>query len=209
MSRQEDAELYLAEARNVASLDHPHIVPVYDVGGTDYYPCFVVSKFIDGQTPAARHPRGRCTWRQASELVETVAEALHHAHKQGLVHRRAGNILLDPTGKPFVVDFGLALREQDVEGPTPTQTHGKKLLTGRVPNSGSMRNPGTAGTSRREHASPQGSTLCRHAALHEPRAGLGRGAPGRRPVRRLQPGSGLLRAADRLAPILGRDPGER
>jgi serine/threonine protein kinase len=52
--------------------------------------------------------------------VATVAEALHHAHKQGLVHRdiKPGNILLDKGGKPFVVDFGLALREQDVgKGP--------------------------------------------------------------------------------------------
>src|SRR5207247_892857 len=54
------------------------------------------------------------------ELVATVAEALHHAHKQGLVHRdiKPGNILLDRSGKPFVADFGLALREQDVgKGP--------------------------------------------------------------------------------------------
>ena len=52
--------------------------------------------------------------------MATVAEALHHAHKQGLVHRdiKPGNILLDRSGKPFVADFGLALREQDVgKGP--------------------------------------------------------------------------------------------
>ena len=52
--------------------------------------------------------------------MATVAEALHYAHKQGLVHRdiKPGNILLDKSGKPFVADFGLALREQDVgKGP--------------------------------------------------------------------------------------------
>src|SRR5208337_4149796 len=56
----------------------------------------------------------------AVELVATVDEALHFAHKQGLVHRdiKPGNILLDKTGKPFVADFGLALREEDVgKGP--------------------------------------------------------------------------------------------
>src|SRR5262249_53561273 len=54
------------------------------------------------------------------ELVATVAEALHHAHKQGLAHRdiKPGNILLEKSGKPFVADFGLALREQDIgKGP--------------------------------------------------------------------------------------------
>ena len=73
---------------------------------------------------APTSPRGSsspgCRIHEAVELVATVAEALHHAHKQGLVHRdiKPGNILLDRSGKPFVADFGLALREQDVgKGP--------------------------------------------------------------------------------------------
>ena len=116
-----DAEAYLAEARTVANLDHPNIVPVYDVGGDDHFPCFVVSKYIDGlrpRRPAQANPGRRCTRRR--KLAATVAEALHHAHVQGLVHRdvKPGNILLDKSGKPFVADFGLALREQDVgKGP--------------------------------------------------------------------------------------------
>ena len=47
-----DAETYLAEARTVASLDHPNIVPVFDVGNTEPFPCYVVSKFIDGSRPS-------------------------------------------------------------------------------------------------------------------------------------------------------------
>src|ERR1700677_5068489 len=48
VDRPETAEAYLTEARTVANLDHPHIVPVYDVGSNDQFPCFVVSKFIEG-----------------------------------------------------------------------------------------------------------------------------------------------------------------
>jgi len=120
VDRPEAAEAYLTEARTVANLDHPHIVAVYDVGSTEQFPCFVVSKYIDGMDLATRLKRSRLSTHEAVELVATVAEALHHAHKQGLVHRdiKPGNLLLDKSGKPFVADFGLALREQDVgKGP--------------------------------------------------------------------------------------------
>src|SRR5271165_2429673 len=120
VDRPEAAEAYLTEARTVANLDHPNIVPVFDVGSTDEFPCYVVSKYIDGTDLARRLKQSRLSIHQTVELVATVADALHHAHKQGLVHRdiKPGNILLDRTGKPFVVDFGLALREQDVgKGP--------------------------------------------------------------------------------------------
>jgi hypothetical protein len=127
VSQPEIAEAYLTEARTVASLDHPNIVPVHDVGHTEQSPCFVVSKYLDGTDLATRLKQARLSIHEAVELVATVAEALHHAHKQGLVHRdiKPGNILLDKSGKPFVGDFGLALREQDVgKGPryagTPT-----------------------------------------------------------------------------------------
>jgi serine/threonine protein kinase/formylglycine-generating enzyme required for sulfatase activity len=115
-----DVEDYLTEARTVAILDHAHIVPVYDVGSTEDFPCFVVSKFIDGTDLATRIKQSRLSIHEAVEVVATVAEALHHAHKQGLVHRdiKPGNVLLERSGKPFVADFGLALREQDVgKGP--------------------------------------------------------------------------------------------
>jgi serine/threonine protein kinase/formylglycine-generating enzyme required for sulfatase activity len=120
VDRPEAAEAYLTEARTVANLDHPHIVPVFDVGSTEDCPCYVVSKYIDGTDLAKRLKQCRLSIHEAVELVATVAEALHHAHKQGLVHRdiKPGNILLDRSGKPFVADFGLALREQDVgKGP--------------------------------------------------------------------------------------------
>jgi serine/threonine protein kinase/formylglycine-generating enzyme required for sulfatase activity len=120
VARPEDAQPYLLEARTVAKLDHPHIVPVYDVGSTEECPFFFVSKFIAGRTLAQQLRDERPSVREAAELVVTVAEALHYAHRQGLVHRdiKPGNILLDAAGQPFVVDFGLALREAEVgQGP--------------------------------------------------------------------------------------------
>ena len=120
VSDSEGAEAYLAEARILAALDHPHIVPVYDVGSTEGFPCYVVSKYIEGADLSRRLERSRPSCHESAELVATVAEALHYAHKRGLVHRdvKPGNILLDGDGKPYVVDFGLALREQDVgKGP--------------------------------------------------------------------------------------------
>jgi serine/threonine protein kinase len=110
-----DVADYLAEARTLARLDHPHIVPVFDVGRTDDGLCYVVSRYVEGSDLAARMRRGRLSFRDAAELVATVALALHHAHTRGLVHRdvKPANILLDAAGTPWVADFGLALKDDD------------------------------------------------------------------------------------------------
>ena len=120
ISKPEDAEAYLAEARTVANLDHPGIVPVHDVGSMENCPCYIVSKYIPGTDLATKIKQHRLKYRDAAEIVATVAESLHYAHKQGLVHRdvKPGNILIGKDDKPYVVDFGLALREENIgKGP--------------------------------------------------------------------------------------------
>jgi eukaryotic-like serine/threonine-protein kinase len=113
--RPEDAQTYVAEARALANLDHPNIVPVHDVGWTEDGLPFIVSKYIEGLSLAKRIKECPPSVTETTELIATVAEALHYAHRKCLVHRdvKPANILLDTQGKPFLVDFGLALSEED------------------------------------------------------------------------------------------------
>ena len=114
-TRSEDLAAFLTEARILARLDHPNIVPVFDVGRSDDGLCFVVSKLVEGSDLAVRISQGRSSYRESAELLAAVADALHYAHSRGLVHRdiKPANILLDSSGKPCVTDFGLALKDED------------------------------------------------------------------------------------------------
>ena len=111
----QDAEAYLIEAQILATLDHPHIVPVYDVGRSEDGLPFVVSKYIEGSNLAERIRHSRPSVDESTLIVARMAEALHYAHQNRLVHRdvKPGNIVLDLESKPFLVDFGLALKEED------------------------------------------------------------------------------------------------
>ena len=115
VTRAEDAEAFLIEARILAKLDHPHIVPVHDVGRTEDGLCFVVSKLVEGSDLAVRMGQARIAFRDSAGLVAAVADALHYSHTRGLVHRdiKPANILIDAAGKPCVADFGLALKDED------------------------------------------------------------------------------------------------
>lgn len=115
IARPQDADAYLVEAQVLAKLDHPHIVPVYDVGRCNDGLPFVVSKYIEGSSLAARMQEGRLPYAEAARLVCQVAEALQHAHQHGLVHRdvKPANILIDDSQTAFLADFGLALKDED------------------------------------------------------------------------------------------------
>ena len=73
VSQPGDAEAYLTEARTVANLDHAHIVPVFDVGSTADFPCYVVSKYIEGADLSTRNKESRLKFNDAAELIAAVA----------------------------------------------------------------------------------------------------------------------------------------
>ncbi|MFO0869211.1 MAG: protein kinase [Pirellulales bacterium] len=99
------------EARKVASVSHPAIVPVYDFGEQqgEFY---IVSRLIAGQSLAQRLTADRCSHATAIRLAARIADGLQHAHEAGLIHRdvKPANILLDEQGRAYLTDFGLSLR---------------------------------------------------------------------------------------------------
>jgi len=82
VARPEHAEVYLSEARTVANLDHPNIVPVHDVGSTEQFPCFIVSKYIDGTDLCQRH-------KQSHFSIQVSDRRPHRRHPR-LLEYRAG-----------------------------------------------------------------------------------------------------------------------
>src|SRR5438477_9939706 len=97
------------EAEAAASLEHPGIVPIHEVGERDGS-CYFSMKFVEGGQLDEVAKRQPIPIRQAVELIAKVARTVHYAHEHGILHRdiKPGNILLDQKGGPHLTDFGLA-----------------------------------------------------------------------------------------------------
>ncbi len=114
-SGKELAQRFRAEAAVAASLQHPNIVAIHEVGAHEGQPFFAMD-FIEGQSLAKLS--GECEVRNAAWLrravryVKIVAEAIHYAHERGVLHRdlKPSNVLIDLSDQPRVTDFGLAKR---------------------------------------------------------------------------------------------------
>ena len=129
---REGAALLLAEARAMAQLTHPAIVPVHDIGQLrDQF--FLAMAFVDGTTLRAWQTRDERSWRELIEMYRLVGEGMAFAHDEGVIHRdfKPDNVLVDADGRPHITDFGLAkivlASEGEPRPPRPTDT-----ITGRA-----------------------------------------------------------------------------
>jgi serine/threonine-protein kinase len=102
---------FVAEAQAAARLSHPGIVVVHDVGrdpatGTPY----IALEHLRGRTLAEITESGPMHWKEALRMVARLAEALHHAHAEGIIHRdvKPANVMVLPSGQPKLMDFGIA-----------------------------------------------------------------------------------------------------
>src|SRR5947207_3959646 len=108
------------EAEAAASLDHPCIIPIHEIGESDGS-CYFSMQLVEGGRLDEAIKRERMSSRRAAELIVKLARTISYAHQRGILHRdiKPGNILIDADGEPHLTDFGLARlieRESTIPG---------------------------------------------------------------------------------------------
>lgn len=119
-----ERQRFQREATAVAQLEHPHIVPIYEVGEVDGQPYFTMKR-LTGGTLSSRLMQGPMDPREAATIMEKLARAIAHAHERGVLHRdlKPDNVLFDVSGEPHLTDFGLAKLLDGTDGLTLTTAH--------------------------------------------------------------------------------------
>lgn len=115
LASEEEIQRFLREAQSIAQLNHPGIVVLYDTIRSDEDVFCLVTEYVEGESLESKLERAEMTAEQAAQLAARIADALQYAHDHGIIHRdiKPSNVLLDNTGSPRVMDFGLAKRELD------------------------------------------------------------------------------------------------
>lgn len=113
LASKDDVTRFHTEAEAAALLDHPGIVPIFEVGECDGQHFFSMG-FVEGDSLADRVRNGPLPQREAAELVEAISQAIAYAHSKGVIHRdlKPANVLMDQQGQPKVTDFGLAKKTE-------------------------------------------------------------------------------------------------
>ncbi len=110
--RPNEIEYFFREARAAAQLKHPQIVAVHELGRDDET-VFIVSDYVEGEPLSKWMDQHKLSYPEIAKLCVMIAEALDHAHGQGVIHRdiKPSNVMIDQYGKPQIMDFGLAKRD--------------------------------------------------------------------------------------------------
>ena len=121
LASEEEVQRFRTEAESAANLDHPGIVPIYEIGQHESQHFFSMG-YVEGQSLADRVRNGPLPPKEAAELTKKIAEAIAFAHSRNVIHRdlKPANVLLDQNGEPKVTDFGLARKTDNDSGMTRT-----------------------------------------------------------------------------------------